>query len=625
MERLDLKPQKLSMMSFVKTLKKALGFSDSEMEEEELEGIDARVTPLRSRGENAAAISREEQLTTSQSDHDEAEIGSDNEPSDAVSNGDGSSVSGDAVTPDAIFESVVRIFNEALPDFLHSTVDEKSQREYLYRALDSSMKSYLDSLSERAGRDCSQRFENERRSMQMEMEELRRKVQKEETDSSESKKLQLSAERQKRALNERLHEFEKQLATLQAENEQYVLENKSLMNKLRVSALTSGNGDTSSDGQTAERMEELAHGLEAAQEELAVQKELTAKAQQEAKENLMALDMNRRKLASSMEEWQAESAEKDEQLASSRAQADRLALEVEKLRAALEQAKVKDEFGGAMINELQSKAAEARDEAADARQQLESLQAEVASLRAGNARLEAERASLSERLDEANESLRVVEEMHLQLDKLEEARKHNESVQRCQKDEILALTEQLKRQELEKAEYSEAMAAKENSIRNLEEQTDSLRKTIENNLYEHARSESVLRAEIDRLKSLAGRTPEKAQTYPSDAGTLSFAEEPSMSDGETLEVLLPASKEEGRNGASADPAEGKRKGGKRGRKPKVRISAIDDTIEDTDWLVATPPAGKKAQAARQDNSNEFGYKEPDRKITPDHPAQMSLW
>lgn len=74
-----------------------------------------------------------------------------------------------------------------------------------------------------------------------------------------------------------------------------------------------------------------------------------------------------------------------------------------------------------------------------------------------------------------------------------------------------------------------------------------------------------------------------------------------------------------------EAAEGKRKGGKRGRKPKVRISAIDETIEETDWLIATPPAGKKTTQTRQEDSNEFGYKEPDRKITPDHPAQMSLW
>ena len=607
-------------MSFVKTLKRAFGFSDSEMEEEELEGIDARVTPLRDRCDKTASQMREEQPAAQTAEKTDA----DNDKPDGVaaaSAGDDtmSAVVENSVTPDAIFESVVRIFNESLPDFLHSSVDEKSQREYLYRALDASMKEYIENLTERAGKDCSQRFENERRSMQMEMDELRKKVQKEETDSSESKKLQLSAERQKRALNERLHELEKQLATLQAENEQYVLENKSLMNKLRVSALTGGTSDGDADAAVVEKLEELTHDIDTLKEELSAQKELTAKAEREAKENLMALDMNRRKLASSMETWQSESTEKDELLAAARAHADKLASEVEKLREALEQAKVKDEFGGAMINELQTKAVEARDDAEQARNELLALRSE-------NTRLEAERASLSEKLDEANESLRVVEDMHAQLDKLEEARMQNESVQRRQKDELLLLGEQLKRQEQEKNEYAEVLAAKENTIRTLEDQTDSLRKTIENNLYEHARAESLLRAEIDRLKAIAGKQAEK-QRVPEHAEEIpSLISEPPIADAaDTLEIFTASGEAATGKAPMPEAAEGKRKGGKRGRKPKVRISAIDETIEETDWLIATPPAGKKTTQTRQEDSNEFGYKEPDRKITPDHPAQMSLW
>lgn len=608
-------------MSFVKTLKRAFGFSDSEMEEEELEGIDARVTPLRDRCDKTASQMREEQPAAQTAEKTDA----DNDKPDGVaaaSAGDDtmSAVVENSVTPDAIFESVVRIFNESLPDFLHSSVDEKSQREYLYRALDASMKEYIENLTERAGKNCSQRFENERRSMQMEMDELRKKVQKEETDSSESKKLQLSAERQKRALNERLHELEKQLATLQAENEQYVLENKSLMNKLRVSALTGGSSDGGdADAAVVEKLEELTHDIDTLKEELSAQKELTAKAEREAKENLMALDMNRRKLASSMETWQSESTEKDELLAAARAHADKLASEVEKLREALEQAKVKDEFGGAMINELQTKAVEARDDAEQARNELLALRSE-------NTRLEAERASLSEKLDEANESLRVVEDMHAQLDKLEEARMQNESVQRRQKDELLLLGEQLKRQEQEKNEYAEVLAAKENTIRTLEDQTDSLRKTIENNLYEHARAESLLRAEIDRLKAIAGKQAEKQRAPEHTEETPSLISEPPIADAaDTLEIFTASGEAATEKAPVPEAAEGKRKGGKRGRKPKVRISAIDETIEETDWLIATPPAGKKTTQTRQEDSNEFGYKEPDRKITPDHPAQMSLW
>ena len=61
---------------------------------------------------------------------------------------------------------------------------------------------------------------------------------------------------------------------------------------------------------------------------------------------------------------------------------------------------------------------------------------------------------------------------------------------------------------------------------------------------------------------------------------------------------------------------------RRGRKPKVRISAIDDSITDTEWLVAELP---NKVTARKDAPDEFGYREPERKPPHEHPAQMSLW
>ena len=87
-------------MSFVKTLKKALGFSDSEMEEEELEGIDARVTPLRSRSEKDCAISQEEQPAVVQPNLEETGICRSDAQADAVAKGDIASEKN--ITPDAI-------------------------------------------------------------------------------------------------------------------------------------------------------------------------------------------------------------------------------------------------------------------------------------------------------------------------------------------------------------------------------------------------------------------------------------------------------------------------------------------------------------------------------------------
>ena len=62
------------------------------------------------------------------------------------------------------------------------------------------------------------------------------------------------------------------------------------------------------------------------------------------------------------------------------------------------------------------------------------------------------------------------------------------------------------------------------------------------------------------------------------------------------------------------------------KKSKLKISAIDESIEDTDWLIATPPPPSKRKKEQADEDKpEFGYKEPARKSAPDNPAQMSLW
>ncbi len=52
-----------------------------------------------------------------------------------------------------------------------------------------------------------------------------------------AKQAQLSAERQKRALSERVHDLESKVLKLEADCEQYDLEKKSLMNKLKVASV----------------------------------------------------------------------------------------------------------------------------------------------------------------------------------------------------------------------------------------------------------------------------------------------------------------------------------------------------------------------------------------------------
>ena len=524
-------------MSFFNGLKKAFGFGEDDLDEE-VEGIDARVTPYRRRDEaersqeDAVGASADASVSLSDAARDAAQPHA-AEPSALEAPA--------AVSPDVIFEAVVKIFNEALPQFLGESVD-------------GSMKSYLEQVAADARRHCGEQFAAERRSLHQEIESLREKARQEENGLEELKKQQLSAERQKRALSEKVHELEKLTATLQAENEQYMLENKSLLNKIRLTSVTASVAEGANDETEAlaAKIEELNALVasqkaqnEALQAELEAQKaaaeaatseavkaetdalkEAAEKADREAKENMMALDSNRRKLTAVTEQLQTATAE------------------VEHLR---------------------------------------------------------------EQLEEANENLRIVEDLNEKMKKLEETHLRYEAEKRTLRDQLLAQKEELAKRDEEKRTYDEVIAMKDNRIRTLEDQAGSLRKTIENNLYEHARTEGVLREEIERLNNRRYQLKEEKQE--ASAAEPSPADTPAPAD---VPVAAPAE----------DAAKEAKPKSRRGRKPKMKISAIDESITDTDWLVASPPAKKKGEA---EDAPEFGYHEPEHRPTPEHPAQMSLW
>lgn len=591
-------------MALFNKLKRAFGFSDAEMEEVELEGIDARVTPLRQRLEVTAQSDDSGRVNAPGDDLNETAISA---GSSQATDRDNSREGERAAVPSAIFETVVKVFNESLPPFISGAVDENAQREYLYKALDTSMQKYLESLAADAERACAVRWENERTSMRMQMETLRRKSQKDEEECSGSKKLQLSAERQKRALTERVHDLEKQLDTLQAENEQYVLENKSLVNKLRLNSVLGTGADV--DKNVAERLAETMAELEKSATENTALKDNAAQLEQTNTE----LKARCEELQAELEKHMAKVAaleEKDENSESVNAEMQRKFTEAMQLIQEKEMAVAEankqlagkdSELNEALrrvtemseeLGRFRAESAETADDAKNLKEDYDRLVAECNSLRI-------ERDSQQEQLNEAMENMNVIVEMQQQLEKLEESRRSNESFVRSQKDELMRKDEMIGQFEKEKSELNSVLLKKDETIRALEDMTDSLRKTIENNLYEHAQAESAMRSEIERLKTRVALTSEPASDYAA----------PIISD-DAFDVA-----------AQEKPRPSKRKGASKG---SLKISAIDETLEDTDWLIATPPPSKKKEG-ESDDTSEFGYKEPARKATPDNPAQMSLW
>lgn len=137
----------------------------------------------------------------------------------------------------SIFDKVMEIVNASLPDFLAKSVDPNRQKQYMFDALDESVKQYIRSLDSAARERCEVLWQEERAKLQEEMSKLKDQTKQLEDKRSRLKEQQLSADRQKRALSERVHDLEAQVLKLEAEREQFELENKSLLNKAKVAAV----------------------------------------------------------------------------------------------------------------------------------------------------------------------------------------------------------------------------------------------------------------------------------------------------------------------------------------------------------------------------------------------------
>lgn len=134
-----------------------------------------------------------------------------------------------------IFDHVVEEFNKALPSFLQESVDPTRQKEALYNSLSQDLKDALSDMETQQNQRIEQQWRSEREKMQADLKQLSEQAKDIENKRNDIKQKQLSAERQRRALSDRVHDLEKTVLALEAEKEQLDLETKSLVNKVKVS------------------------------------------------------------------------------------------------------------------------------------------------------------------------------------------------------------------------------------------------------------------------------------------------------------------------------------------------------------------------------------------------------
>ncbi len=382
---------------------------------------------------------------------------------------------------DAIFERVVAVFNTALPDFLARSVDPAKQRKCLYDALDASMRDYIESLRQTAEDNAKAAWQAEHERLVAEAEALKKKAAELEGAKSKVKDKQLSAERQRRALSERVRDLEEQVLKLEAEKEQYEIENKCMINKAKASAVL--------EAEIEDLRSRMEHHDAAATD---------SESLNEANTKINALEERISQMTSTIGDLEKEN--------------DELKARAETLTQG---AKVKDEMGDAMINELQAKAAEANASAAEIKQQLDRS---LADLETANAKIEDAlrqageneamcsllKAEADEKADRIKELEEEVDELRSQVADDEEARNEMAEIQKQ-----IDLFEQVKLKMDSRIEKLKA------SLQSSQHENESLRETIRENLIEHARVQKELN---DRIAELDAEVNHKTDPIGIDFG-----------------------------------------------------------------------------------------------------------
>ena len=346
-------------------LRRAFGFSpDSEEEEEDYDPT----VPTYAAGEHRASRPPHEQHATAP-----AEIKSAPVPNTAAEK-----TSGTESLPADLFDAVIAVFNEAQPDFVKKCLDTEAQRKYLIDSIDSRLREQV----ENATKTSADRWKEEKTRLESRIAELEGDDNAIAVLRKENRRLQLSVDRQKRALLDRINDLESQVARQDEEKERFYSHRKPNTSDEELS-------------QAKARIEELEAAIASNEEAL--------------KNQVSAGDAD----PETVSEQERQIAERDSRIAELTAECDKLREEAARQSTLREQLEVKTSMSDNMINDLRNQAAAARRELETMQEEqlqaVEQIQKELDAFEDLKARKDAK---ISE-LQESNASLRRTIETNL--------------------------------------------------------------------------------------------------------------------------------------------------------------------------------------------------------------------
>jgi chromosome segregation ATPase len=221
-------------MSFFTGLKHAFGLTDDgEEPDDELDYYDTSRTPY---------VNPFKKKKTPREDVDDSAA-----PADKADSAPVEAPKPEEQLPDAMLDDIVEIINGSLSPLIKGCIDVDAEKKAVYDSLGPQFHGYVDNIREEALRFERARWNSERDGLLLKLKQTNASAGDTAKRLEEMRDKLQSTELQLKAMKERANNLDNKVATLEAEREQFDLENRSLANKLKVMEARGDDNESLSD------------------------------------------------------------------------------------------------------------------------------------------------------------------------------------------------------------------------------------------------------------------------------------------------------------------------------------------------------------------------------------------
>lgn len=568
-------------MGFFNKLKSALGYSDSEYDEDdELDGFNpAHRTPY------VNPFKKDETMP----DLSDLEQPAEAAPTAVAEVKSAPVAEVEEKLPDGVFDGIITIINGNLPEFVRDCIDIEKERKAVSVAMGPKFRDYVLNLRRTSLEEARTQWIDERNALTGKLAQSNQRADEAVRKASEIKDRLMSEERQRRAIVERSHDLEARIADLEAQHEQEQLQNKGLLNKIKVMQLQVT--DSQKDAEEITRLNKL-------------------------------INDQRTRLAKIVD--------LEAQIAELNAENDSLKQQLDEMQQSAEAQEIADEYkskmevANALINELRSTAAAKEQEAKALSEKLVVATNEIT--------------GLQDDLKAAQEELEIAAEIQEKIEQFEVIKERKDAEIRNLRNQLA----QSKDADIAAASANSALAQSRSECDALKAQLAELQKKVAEQA-EVSRAHDVDTAnQIDRLKTTADKAEKARKTMSGEldeararvdelTATLNRYKADNMSFdvqvknlkanikdrdaeiGELRRMLDAKGVEVGEIDITPFNAD------EIGDEDASVVSAIDD-IDNIDWLMPSPPSEPEEKPAEEPEREE--RRQPSNEIGA---AQMSLF